>query len=75
MSIGSNPSGNSGGGEFTNMKVYSAHIYNKAYWDVSEKGDNSILAWDVNSMTLETHTIFLYNIHERNLVSVRVWRG
>ena len=59
MSIGSNPSGNSGGGEFTNMKVYSAHIYNKAYWDVSEKGDNSILAWDVNSNSSGAKKVYI----------------
>ena len=59
MSIGSNPSGNSGGGEFTNMKVYSAHIYNKAYWDVSEKGDNSILAWGVNSNSSGAKKVYI----------------
>ena len=59
MSIGSNPSGNSGGGEFTNMKVYSAHIYNKAYWDVSEKGDNSILAWTVNGNGSGTKKVYI----------------
>ena len=59
MSIGSNPSGNSGGGEFTNMKVYTAHVYNKAYWDVSEKGDNSILAWDVNSNSSGAKKVYI----------------
>ena len=59
MSIGSNPSGNSGGGEFTNMKVYSAHIYNKAYWDVSSNGDNSILAWDVNSNSSGAKKVYI----------------
>ena len=59
MSIGSNPSGNSGGGEFTNMKVYSAHIYNKAYWDVSSNGDNSILAWSVNSNSSGAKKVYI----------------
>ena len=59
MSIGSNPSGNSGGIEFTNMKVYTAHVYNKAYWDVSEKGDNSILAWDVNSNSSGAKKVYI----------------
>ena len=59
MSIGSNPSGNSGGGEFTNMKVYSAHIYNTAYWDVSSNGDNSILAWDVNSNSSGAKKVYI----------------
>ena len=59
MSIGSNPSGNSGGIEFTNMKVYTAHVYNKAYWDVSEKGDNSILAWSVNSNSSGAKKVYI----------------
>ena len=59
MSIGSNPSGNSAGIEFTNMKVYTAHVYNKAYWDVSSNGDNSILAWDVNSNSSGAKKVYI----------------
>ena len=59
MSIGSNPSGSSAGIEFTNMRVYTAHIYNKAYWDVSEKGDNSILAWSVNSNSSGAKKVYI----------------
>ena len=59
MSIGSNPSGNSAGIEFTNMRVYMAHIYDKAYWDVSEKGDNSILAWTVNGNGSGTKKVYI----------------
>ena len=59
MSIGSNPSGSSAGIEFTNMRVYTAHIYNKAYWDVSEKGDNSILAWDANSNSSGAKKVYI----------------
>ena len=59
MSIGSNPSGNSAGIEFTNMRVYMAHIYDKAYWDVSEKGDNSILAWSVNSNSSGAKKVYI----------------
>ena len=59
MSIGSNPSGNSAGIEFTNMKVYTAHVYNKAYWDVSEKGDNSILAWNEKSNSNNAQKVYI----------------
>ena len=59
MSIGSNPSGSSAGIEFTNMRVYTAHIYNKAYWDVSANGDNSILAWSVNSNSSGAKKVYI----------------
>ena len=59
MAIGANPEGNNATDGFANIKVHNASAYNKTYWDVSEAGDSSILAWSEKSNSNGAQKVYI----------------
>ena len=60
MAIGCNPNGSSSSdGAFLTGKIYSLSIYDNVEWDVSEAGDNSIIAWNVRSNSNGAQKVYI----------------